>query len=239
LKRSFWDTLGEGRLLCSARSSLGKGGVLMNLKSGQKHTNTASLSTPPISFQKDRFPGPLPHCGEGPGKGFPPWKGGSGGMVKKREKGSKGKQPLRFFPLKEGDILKRCTLFREGNVWKGVHPVRLDGACDVRDWEGRLAESERGLVCGTEEDTSLMTGADKRIVTAFVERRSAELRGVSGSFTEFRGGRAKPHRNRPLRGGMGFGMSRPGGMEGYGWLFLGGFFAEFAAQCHRFGFFLG
>ena len=75
--------------------------------------------------------------------------------------------------MKEGDILKRCTLFREGNVWKGVHPVRLDGACDLRDWEGRLAESERGLVCGREEDTSLMTGAHKRIVTAFVERRSA------------------------------------------------------------------
>ncbi len=36
------------------------------------------------------------------------------------------------------DILKRCTLFREGNVWKGVHPVRLDGACDLRDWEGRV-----------------------------------------------------------------------------------------------------
>ena len=40
--------------------------------------------------------------------------------------------------MKERDILKRCTLFREGNVWKGVHPVRLDGACDLRDWEGRV-----------------------------------------------------------------------------------------------------
>jgi hypothetical protein len=29
------------------------------------------------------------------------------------------------------------VLFREGNVWKGVHPVRLDGACDLRDWEGK------------------------------------------------------------------------------------------------------
>ena len=44
--------------------------------------------------------------------------------------------------MKEGGILKRCTLFREGNVWKGVHPVRLDGACDLRDWEGKQCFQE-------------------------------------------------------------------------------------------------
>ena len=34
------------------------------------------------------------------------------------------------------------VLFREGNVWKGVHPVRLDGACDLRDWEGKQCFQE-------------------------------------------------------------------------------------------------
>ena len=27
-------------------------------------------------------------------------------------------------------------------MWKGVHPVRLDGACDLRDWEGKQCFQE-------------------------------------------------------------------------------------------------
>jgi len=41
----------------------------------------------PNVFQKDRFKGPLPHCEEGPGMEFPPWKGGPGGIAQKKRKG--------------------------------------------------------------------------------------------------------------------------------------------------------
>jgi len=72
------------------------------------------------------------------GEGVSPLERGARGDGQKKGKRVQGKTTARFFPLKERDILKRCTLFREGNVWKGVHPVRLDGACDLRDWEGRV-----------------------------------------------------------------------------------------------------
>ena len=67
---------------------------------------------------------------------------GARGDGQKKGKRVQGKTTARFFPLKERDILKRCTLFREGNVWKGVHPVRLDGACDLRAGEGKQCFQE-------------------------------------------------------------------------------------------------
>ena len=70
----------------------------MDLRSGGTCADTTLLSTPPKSFQEDRLSGPLPHCGEGPGMGFPPRRGARGVAAQRGERGSKGEPP----PVGEG-----------------------------------------------------------------------------------------------------------------------------------------